>query len=82
MRGNRGLTARAWFAWLAGMNKQIDNPPVSNAEIPDATLRRYARSYLYLCGVDALAALTYLEMLEDDFGPIVGDKVVSIALSL
>lgn len=62
--------------------KQKNIPCVSHPEIPAATLRRYARSYLYLLTVDRAAALTYLEMLDEDFGPIAGDAVLSIAKSL
>lgn len=64
------------------MMKQKNIPCATHPEIPDATLRRYARSYLYLLTVDRAAALTYLEMLDEDFGPIAGDAVLSIAKSL
>jgi hypothetical protein len=63
------------------MKIQKDSPCATHPDIPDATLRRYARSYLYLLTVDRAAALTYLEMLDADFGPIAGDAVLSIANS-
>lgn len=64
------------------MMKQKNIPCATHPEIPDATLSRYARSYLYLLTVDRAAALTYIEMLDQDFGPIAGDAVLSIARSL
>jgi hypothetical protein len=67
---------------LEGMKIQKDGPCATHPDIPDATLRRYARSYLYLLTVDRAAALTYLEMLDEDFGPIAGDAVLSVARSL
>lgn len=64
------------------MKTQKDIPCATHPEIPDATLRRYARSYLYLLTVDRAAALAYLEMLDENLGPIAGDAVLSIANSL
>lgn len=64
------------------MMKQKNASCATHPEIPDVKLRRYARSYLYLLTVDRAAALVYLEMLAEDFGPIAGDAVLSIANSL
>ena len=77
-----GIDTMLGWARLGGMNKQKDSPCATHPEIPDTTLRRYARSYLYLLTVDRAAALTYLEMLDEDFGPIAGDAVLSVARSL